>query len=69
MRAKELAHLEALVDSLRVRGRLSQRVGTLEPTYTSSADNFDESGRDDTTFEDSNLAHAVRDMAFDGAVL
>jgi hypothetical protein len=30
---------------------------------------FDESGRGDTTFDDSNLAHTLRDMAFDGAVL
>jgi hypothetical protein len=37
--------------------------------HASSADNFDESGRGDTTFDDSNLAHALRDMAFDGAVL
>ena len=34
-----------------------------------SADNFDESVSDDTTFEDSKPAHALQDMAFDGAVL
>ena len=71
MRTKELADGRLLLIRAGYEGDYPGlwRVGTLKPTHALSADNFDESGRDDTTFEDSNLAHALRDMVFDGAVL
>jgi hypothetical protein len=71
MREKELAGGRLLLIRSGYEGDYPGlwQVGTLEPTHASSADNFDESGRNDTTFEDSNLAHALRDMVFDGAVL